>query len=206
MKPCAVESNASTRLWIVRWSDPYHQAFGGGLSDRCLDPQFGVGIAVVRREQVMNTSTETGRPPDLSTLEIAAFAFSPRRPVSETLIVLDVLANTRIENKQFVCELRLYGADGVPVIAREPSWPFSSRLKALYQYLPQVEGRASLQLKTFKMGTTFSRAVLGVRPWGRQFKGGEFEVKAGFATERCVLGGRSYVEYHALERLGSTND
>ena len=155
----------------------------------------------------MNASIESDDLPDLPAQGgIATFLFTPRRPVSEMLVLLDVLAPTRIENKELLCELRLYAADGTPIATHESNWPFSSSLKAVYQYLPQVEGQALLQLKTFKAGTAFAKAVLSIRPWGRRVEEGELQVRSGFATERCMLGGRSYLQYHALERLGSAND
>ena len=64
----------------------------------------------------MNASIESDDLPDLPAQGgIATFLFSPRRPVSEMLVLLDVLAPTRIENKELLCELRLYAADGTPI-------------------------------------------------------------------------------------------
>lgn len=138
---------------------------------------------------------ESARPAGL-----VAYCYVPDEPVNEMAIILEVETMCRFERKDLLCDIRLYGADGKPLVA-EGNWPVSEGLKAPYHYLPAIDGSEQVRLDVFRSSVPFAAAALHVRLWNRKDAASSIRIRTCLVQDRLVVGSGEFVHYRRLEQL-----
>ena len=99
---------------------------------------------------------------------LGVFIYIPNGPVRELALALDITAKQRMERKDVLVELHLLDENGQPIEVKDGSWTLSDSLRAPFNYLPAIEGRATFEISAFKSPVEFSAAVVCLRPWGQK--------------------------------------
>jgi hypothetical protein len=135
-----------------------------------------------------NTAAATGLPeiPDL----VAAFAvkpgdFSSDPEEGELRFVLKATASTRIRHAGALCRAYPLLDDGTVLELEESSWAKSHQFDALYTYLPEFEGEATVRLRPFKANRRIDLLVLAVQRWRQE--SGEISIQACMVQRREQL-------------------
>lgn len=134
---------------------------------------------------------------------LAMFAVEPAEFTNhvedaEFRFVLRASSTERIRRAGVLCRAYPLLDDGQIAEPGISSWPRSHQFDALYAYLPEFEGEATIRLRPFKINGKFDLLVLAVQRWRQET--GEISIQACMVQRRERLKRRA-TTYRVVPQL-----